>query len=90
LFKVNVSDTVKVSARTSWKKTSEYFENQPWRFVLAAGLTLAGSIVGLLVAGPIGILLGLILGAASLFISWREKVREIERGGDKMKQLDPG
>lgn len=85
LHKVTVSNTLTVSARVGWTKTSEYFENHPWLLPLVVALTVAAPFVGLFLAGLAGAFVGLVLGLVTLFLGFaaRTRVREIERGGDR-------
>jgi len=82
LFKVNLSDTLKVTARMSWQKTSEATERHPRLYPLLLALTVGAIVAGFL--GPIG---GVVGAALTLIAFWLgphaiKTIRQIERGGD--------
>jgi hypothetical protein len=82
---LHVSDTVHVSESLSWTKMHEEVERH-WRWLLVSlALTLAASLVGVVLAGLAGLVVGLVLGLLSYPAGLRAvtRVREIEHGGDR-------
>jgi hypothetical protein len=58
----------------------EYYENHPLAFAVVVALTVASSLVGLVLTGWIGVAVGLLIGAIGFFVVPRVKVREIRSG----------
>lgn len=83
--RITARDTINLTITERCVKTREYFENHPRMLVAVIALTLGSFVIGLVVAGPVGVAIGLVLGIICLFIGFyaRTKVREIERGGDR-------
>ncbi len=84
---VGLAAEANAAAHVTWEKTSirKYYEKHPTTLVLLVILTLAASLVGLFLAGPVGVIVALLLGALGLVIGplAMTKVRHerIERGG---------
>jgi hypothetical protein len=84
-FDVLLSDTVHVSASLSWIRIHGEVERS-WPWLLGSlTLTIAGSLVGVFLAGLPGLIVGLVLGLLSFPVGLRAatRVREIEHGGDR-------
>ena len=71
------------AGRLSWARTREYWENSPWPFFLMLLLTLGSPFLGLFLAGWVGVVIGLMLGAIASVVGFFAvtRVRETERGG---------
>ena len=77
--------TVRVSASVAWTRIHEEVERS-WPWLLGSlALTIAGSLVGLVLAGIPGVLVGLVLGLVSFPVGLRAatRVREIEHSGQR-------
>jgi hypothetical protein len=76
---------VGTSASIAWTKIHEQVERS-WPWLLGSlALTIAGSLVGVVLEGVLGLLVGLALGLLSFPIGLRaaRRVREIEHGGQR-------
>ena len=70
----------KVSFTNSHKSVQEYDKKNPWVIIIVVILTVVSASLGLFIAGPIGVMVGLILGGFSYIISPLavEKIKEIK------------
>jgi hypothetical protein len=82
-FAASGTVTVGVRASLAWEHHHEFYERHTGWTAAAIALTLASSLVGLVLAGWPGVLVGLALGAVAYFTTpyATVKVREITRGG---------
>jgi hypothetical protein len=82
-FEMAGTATVKMVASLQWEKRHQFWERNWLLLVVAAVVTVASPLVGVVVAGVVGAIVGLALGiistAAGAFALVR--VREITRGG---------
>lgn len=79
---VNVAGEIDVAGRVTWEKRREFYERRPLAVVSVIALTLVAPFLGLVLVGWVGVVAGLMLGAAAYWIGPLAitKVREIERG----------
>ena len=63
----------------SWRRFHEYYEKRPLLLVVVGCITLGSLVLGLVLAGWLGLLVGLVLGVLSFFMGLRAvtRVREI-------------
>jgi phage FluMu protein Com len=82
-FAVSGTARVTASASLAWEHHHEFYERHRGWMAFAIILTVAGSLVGLVLTGWPGVLVGLGIGAAAYLIApyATVKVRNITRGG---------
>lgn len=80
--KLNIHETVNVRASLSWQHVQEYWEHHPVFLTVALILTFGSPFLGLVLAGWVGVGVGLVVAAASFFLGLRgvTKVRQIKEG----------
>jgi ribosomal protein L37E len=84
-IKATVADGIGVGWSVSWTRTREFWEiNWPW-LILVVVISVASPFLGLLIAGILGVLLGLVIGAAEFVVGLYAigKIRDITHGGDQ-------
>ena len=67
---VGLAVEANAAAHVTWEKRSirEYYERHPMTLVALIVLTLAASLVGLFLAGPVGVIVALLLGVLGLAV----------------------
>jgi len=80
---VNIAENISVADRLTRETRTEFYEKKPLALAAVIGITLGAPFVGLVLVGWVGVIMGLVLGAAAYWIGpfAITKVREIERGG---------
>ena len=79
---VHIQETVHVHASLGWKHIHEYYERHKVLLPLVLVITVGSPFLGLVLAGMVGAVAGLIIGLAAFFLGLRAvtKVREIREG----------
>lgn len=80
---IALAGEIDVAGHVTWEKRREFYERRPLAFVSVIALTIGAPFLGLVLVGWVGVIAGLVLGAATYWIGPLAitKVREIERGG---------
>lgn len=78
-LRFQISDQIILKESVSRKLIRQFYENNTIFIYLIVLITIASSIIGVIFAGSIGILIGLVLGGISFIIGAkaRTKVKEI-------------
>jgi len=80
---LTLTETIGFKDSLKWEKQREFFEQNPKIKWLIVAITIGSPFVGLVMAGLLGVVIGLVLGVLSYLLGPYAvvKVREIERGG---------
>jgi predicted amidophosphoribosyltransferase len=80
---IHISGTIRLSSSRSWRRTREWYERHPVLLPVVIGITVASPFLGLLLAGWIGVAVGLGIGVGTFLLGLRAvtKVREVREGG---------
>ena len=78
-YNKHLKATVIVRPSLSWKGFHEYYEKRPLLLVIVGCITLGSPVLGLVLAGWVGLVVGLALGVLCFFMGLRAmtRVREI-------------
>jgi hypothetical protein len=79
---VHIEETVRVSAALRWQHIREHYEKHHVLLPLVIGITVGSPFLGLLLAGWVGVGVGLLIGITTFILGLRAvtKVREIREG----------
>jgi hypothetical protein len=79
---VHLTDTIHLSSSLTWQHTREWYEKHPVLLPIVIAITVASPFLGLLLAGWIGVAVGLGIGVVTFLLGLRAvtKVREIREG----------
>lgn len=77
-----VEDLVHFHDSVAWQQVREYYEHHPFLLPLVVVITIGAPFLGLILAGWLGIVVGLAVGIATFFLGLRAvtTVREIREG----------
>ena len=77
-----VKKTIGLNTSLNWKCRREFYDKNPKIKWLIIAITIGSSFIGLIFSGPVGVIIGLLVGGFLNFIvpPAVTKVREIERG----------
>ena len=78
-YALQVEDTVQLSIAVEGEHRTEFWEVNRLGIGVSLLVTVVSSVIGLVISGWAGVIVGLLLGLLSLFITTRTKVREILR-----------
>ena len=83
IFGLGIAVEVDTALSVSWIKTRKYYEKNPRALTIVAVIAVGSPFVGLVVAGPPGVLIGLALSGISFVAGLYAvtKVLDRERGG---------
>lgn len=82
---VVVSDLLESRDSVSWERRREFWEvNWPW-LILVSVISVTSPFIGLMIAGVLGVVVGLLIGVVEFVVGIFAigRVREIMRGGDQ-------
>ena len=79
---VVATDTIELSDSTRWQTRREYYHKNPKVLAVVIGITFASPLLGLVVAGWVGVVIGLALSGVAIWIGpWAStKIIEIHHG----------
>lgn len=79
---VYIEETINVASSLSWRHIRERYERHPVLLPIVIAITLASPFLGLVLAGWVGVLVGLGVGVITFLLGLRAvtKVREIREG----------
>lgn len=79
---MHIEETVHVSSSLGWQHIRERYERHPVMLPIVLGITVGSPFLGLVVAGWMGVVVGLIIGLGTFALGLRAvtKVREIREG----------
>jgi hypothetical protein len=85
LFEKTLTARGRATASLAWTKTHEEIERHWGWLLVSLALTIAASLVGVVLAGVPGLIVGLVLGLLSFPVGLLAvtRIREIEHGGDR-------
>jgi hypothetical protein len=80
-----ITDNIGVQDEVSWARVREFLQYNLWWALVLAVIVLISPFVGLLIAGTLGLIIGLLLSVLSVPVGVFAvtRVREITRGGDR-------
>jgi hypothetical protein len=79
---LHIEETLHVTGSLRWRRVREYYEKHLIVSAILIAITIGSPFLGLVLGGWDGVVVGLLIGVATLFISLRPiiKVREIHEG----------
>jgi len=79
---VHIEESLQIHASLGWQHIHEYYERHRVLLPLVLGITVGSPFLGLVLAGWLGVVMGLVIGVVTFFVGLRAvtKVREIREG----------
>ena len=79
---LHVEETLHVAGSLHWKRVREYYEKHSILLAISIIVTVGSPFLGLVLAGWVGVVAGLLIGVLTLIVGFRAviKVREIQEG----------
>lgn len=79
---MHIEETVHATASLRWQHVRERYEKHPVLLPIVIAITLASPFLGLIVAGWVGVIVGLAMSIMTFLLGLRAvtKVREIRKG----------
>ena len=79
---VTIKESIPVHSSLNWETRKEYYKEHKGAAATVIGATVLSPFVGLFLAGPIGVIVGLILGAITYYFGPKAitKIIEITKG----------
>ena len=82
VYDVHTEGSLRLHGSLGWKYIHEYYERHPILLPLVLAITVGSPFLGLVLAGWLGVVVGLVIGVVAFILGLRAvtKVREIREG----------